>query len=196
LWQSGCCTYRYAIRLAAAWAAVDADLRHDRDSLLALVGVEHEVEVGVGAAQILACGHNDDLLTAAGACRFDSVAHGSLLSDWVSETSSYAFRGSLSRCLNDPLTRSPFLLLEEHGAELAEPFGAVDEDLEQVPAVPDGQGEHCGFAVVGGLEPFGGVLDAGLRSLAARVRTSLSSTGTPARNVLRAYTCSLRRISV
>ena len=47
----------------------------DRELRFAVVGVEREVEVSVGAAQIMACGHDDDLRSAAGAGRCDAVVH-------------------------------------------------------------------------------------------------------------------------
>ena len=42
----------------------------------------------------------------------------------------------------DPLARTPFLLLEEHGAELAEPFGTVDEHGEDLVAFANLEREH------------------------------------------------------
>ena len=91
---------------------------------------------------------------------------------------------------------SPFLLLEQHGSELARPFGAVDEHLEDVVASGDGEGEHGGFSVVGGLEPFGGVIEACVSELEGEREDSFVVDRDAGEEHVRGYTCSCRRVSV
>ena len=53
-----------------------------------------------------------------------------------------------------------------------------------------------GLLVVGGLEPFGGVVESGVAELRGEREHAFVAIGMLARKILRAYTCSCRRVSV
>ena len=53
------------------------------------------------------------------------------------------------------------MLLQEHGAELAQAVGAVDEDGEDLVALLDREREQAGLVLVAALEAGGGVVAAG-----------------------------------
>jgi hypothetical protein len=78
--------------------------------------------------------------------------------------------------------------LEEDGAELAEAFGAIDQHGEDLVALADVEGEHHGFPVMGNLEAFGGVVEAGAAELGGDRQREFVVHGDPARNMMkRAY---------
>jgi len=68
--------------------------------------------------------------------------------------------------LGQPFARAPRLLAQEHGAELAQSVGAVDEHLQDVVAFGDREGEQFRFAVVAVLEPLSGVVEVGVAEAA------------------------------
>ena len=68
--------------------------------------------------------------------------------------------------LRDSFAVPPRLLLEEDGAELAEPGRAIREHFENVVSLGDLEGEHCRFVFSRGLEPLGCVVESGVSQFA------------------------------
>jgi hypothetical protein len=106
---------------------------------------------------------------------------------WPTHTSVLRLWSGPLIALADPLAHPPFLWLEEPGAEFAESFGAVVENGEKIGACGDRESQCFDLKFVGGFENVRGVAEAASRSLETSVNTSLSSTETPARNMLRGY---------
>ena len=68
--------------------------------------------------------------------------------------------------LADPFQSPPQPLLQENSTQLGELVGAVNEHLENLVPFGDVEREHHRFAVVGSLEPLGGVVEASVPELA------------------------------
>ena len=65
-------------------------------------------------------------------------------------------------CLRDPFPIAPRLLLKEHGSELAQPVGAIDQHLKDVVAFCDRQRQNLDLFVTGRLAPVSSHVELGV----------------------------------